>query len=230
MKQIVTQAIVLARTNYGEADRILTVLTPDHGKRRLLAKGVRKSKSKMAGGIELFSVAEISYIQGKGDIDTLTSSRLGKHYDGIAKHIERTMTGYDLLKLLNRSTEDQPEAEYFTLLQQLLVSLHDHTVNLDVVRLWFYAQLLQMAGHAPNLQTDTSGTKLDPNKTYLFSYEDMAFTDHPNGTFTAKDIKFLRLLFGRNQPEVLQKIADISVLLPASMQLVRTVVPNHIKM
>ena len=47
MKQVVTKAIVLARTNYGEADRIVSVLTADKGKVRLLAKGVRKIKSKM---------------------------------------------------------------------------------------------------------------------------------------------------------------------------------------
>ena len=41
MKQLVSQAVVLSRTDYGEADRILTLLTPDQGKLRLLAKGVR---------------------------------------------------------------------------------------------------------------------------------------------------------------------------------------------
>ena len=45
-----TQAIVLRRTNYGEADRILQLLTPE-GKKSVMAKGVRKEKSKLAGGI-----------------------------------------------------------------------------------------------------------------------------------------------------------------------------------
>ena len=57
MKQLVTEVIILARTDYGEADRILTVLSPEYGKLRLLAKGVRRVKSKLAGGIELFSVS-----------------------------------------------------------------------------------------------------------------------------------------------------------------------------
>ncbi|MCA9330182.1 DNA repair protein RecO, partial [Candidatus Saccharibacteria bacterium] len=62
MKQIVTVGIVLARINYGEADRIVTILTPDHGKIRLLARGVRKIKSRLAGGIELFSINDLTYI------------------------------------------------------------------------------------------------------------------------------------------------------------------------
>jgi len=51
MKRINTHGIVLARTDFGEADRILTFLTPDNGKVKAIAKGVRKQKSKMAGGI-----------------------------------------------------------------------------------------------------------------------------------------------------------------------------------
>ena len=53
MKQQTTKAIVLRRTNYGEADRIVTFLTPV-GKIRAMVKGVRGSKGKWAGGIGLF--------------------------------------------------------------------------------------------------------------------------------------------------------------------------------
>lgn len=67
MNQIVTKGIVLSRTEFGEADRIITVLTTDHGKIRLIAKGVRRIKSKSAGGIELFSVSDITYIPGRRD-------------------------------------------------------------------------------------------------------------------------------------------------------------------
>lgn len=48
-----TQAIVLRRTNYGESDRILNLLTPE-GKVSVIARGVRKEKSRLAGSIELF--------------------------------------------------------------------------------------------------------------------------------------------------------------------------------
>ena len=54
-----TQAIVLRRTNYGEADRILKVITPQ-GQRSIMAKGVRREKSKLAGGIELFAISDMT--------------------------------------------------------------------------------------------------------------------------------------------------------------------------
>jgi DNA repair protein RecO (recombination protein O) len=229
VKQVITTGIVLARTNYQEADRIITVLTPDQGKIRLLAKGVRKSKSKMAGGIELFSVAEISFIWGKGDISTLTSSRLKHHYVHIAKDITRTMLGYDLIKLLNKTIEDEPEPEYFELLQAALEALNDNSITQDVIKLWFYAQLLRLAGHSPNLQSDTTDHALDQSQTYIFSYDDMAFTAHHSGSFTADYIKLLRLVFGGNPPHILQQVGGIQNLVPACLQLVQTILPNHLR-
>src|SRR4051812_30345333 len=105
MRQIVTKGIVLSRTDFGEADRILTVLTPNEGKISLMAKGVRKIKSKLAGGIELFSISSITFIPGRGEVGTLISSRLDIHFSNIVRDINRTMLGYDMLKLINRVTE-----------------------------------------------------------------------------------------------------------------------------
>ena len=69
MKRYTDQAIVLKRVDYAEADRIVQVITRENGKRSLMARGVRRAKSKLAGGIELFSVSSITAIVGKGDIE-----------------------------------------------------------------------------------------------------------------------------------------------------------------
>ncbi|MBP7821189.1 DNA repair protein RecO, partial [Candidatus Saccharibacteria bacterium] len=74
MNTIVDKAVVLRRTNYGEADRIVSFLTENNGKITCLAKGVRKQKSKMAGGIEPYCQVEITFIKGRGGMATLTSS------------------------------------------------------------------------------------------------------------------------------------------------------------
>ena len=68
MNNSTTQAIILKRINFGEADRILTAITPEYGKISILAKGVRRSKSKLAGGLELFSVTDIGFINGKSNL------------------------------------------------------------------------------------------------------------------------------------------------------------------
>ena len=74
-----TRAVVLRRTNYGESDRILNFLTPT-GKVSALARGVRKEKSRLAGGIELFTVSDVVIHQGRGSLGTLTSAKMLNFY------------------------------------------------------------------------------------------------------------------------------------------------------
>lgn len=209
MKQILTQGIVLSRTDYGEADRIITVLTPEQGKLRLMARGVRKNKSKLAGGIELFSVSDLTYIAGRGEIGTLVSSRLDTHYGQIVKDIARVQLGYELIKVLNKATEDNPEPFYFELLSQSFAALDDPSINLDLVKTWFEAQLIKQAGHQPNLTIDNTGQKLVADQIYNFDFDSMSFAPHPKGRFNADHIKTLRLLIGNNNPANLSKISGI---------------------
>lgn len=213
MKQLLTQGIVLGRIDYGEADRIITILTPDYGKLSLMAKGVRRVKSRLAGGIELFSVSDITFIRGRGEVGTLISTRLKKHYGHITESIERVQLAYDLIKILNKVTEDEPESEYFELLEQTFVALDDAWVANEVVRLWFFAQLLRLGGHAPNLNSDTIGHKLEATEKYNFDFEAMTFAAAPRGRFKAEHIKVLRLLFGKHAPRQIQSVGGTSALL-----------------
>ncbi|HXR50355.1 MAG TPA: DNA repair protein RecO [Verrucomicrobiae bacterium] len=227
MNQLITKGIILSRIDYGEADRIITLLTPDHGKLRLMARGVRKVKSKLAGGIELFSVSDITFIQGRGEIGTLVSTRLVKHYSEIVKHIERVQLGYDLIKLLNKATEDNPETVYFDLLQQTFEALDDSSIELELIKAWFEAQLLKEAGHAPNLQLDTTGQKLTIDQAYNFDYDSMAFALQDSGSFTAAHIKALRLLFQQNIL-ALKQVDGLLEVLPDVRGLVRTFAQTYL--
>lgn len=225
VNQLRTLGIVLNRVEYGEADRIITVLTPDAGKLALMAKGVRRVKSKLAGGIELFSVSEITYIKGRGSVSTLVSARLQTHYGTIVLDIERTMAGYELIKILHKVTEDEVEATYFELLKQAFIALDDPRISIGLIQAWFSARLLSLAGHMPNLTTDTSGDKLVPTRHYDFNFEHVALerTQSDEAIFDTNTIKFCRLLFSSNSPQVIHKVtgcdAYVSKLLPLIVSL-----------
>jgi len=227
--QIQTLGIVLTRTDFQEADRILTIITPNFGKQRVIAKGVRRQKSKLAGGIELFSVSEISILRGRGELGTLVSTRLKKHYGKIVADINRTMLGYDLIKLLNKATEDEPEEDYFNLLVTLFESLNDFSLSQDIIMLWFYSQIMRLSGHSPNLHTAVDGQPLQPGSTYMFDYESMSLVQHPEGSIKADHIKFLRIVFNGNTPATLQKITGAEGLAPQLLQIIKTALPNHIR-
>lgn len=210
MNRYVTQGIVLTRTDFGEADRIITFLTPDHGKIKAMAKGVRRSKSKLAGGVELFSVSDLTILVGKGDIDTLMSSRLSTHYGDIVKDIAATQTGFEFLKLINKTTEDQPEPAYFNLLKQTLESLNDSKLPPLVTALWADMHLLKLAGHMPDLRSDLSGAKLTESKSYDFHLDAMRFApkEGKDGAYTTDHIKFLRLGFAAATAQVLAHVEE----------------------
>ncbi len=224
MRQQVTSAIILRRTDYGEADRILLLLTPGHGKLSLLAKGVRRVKSKLAGGIELFSVSEVTFIKGRGELGTLVSTRLIKHYGQIVADLSRTMLGYELIKQLHKATEDEPEPAYFTLLQEAFEALNDPAISLELTKSWFEAGLLRLAGHTPNLQTDTAGNKLDATYAYQFNFDQVAFAvvAEGRGPFGASHIKFLRLLFEGHSVQTLAHIQGGTQLAQQCSPLVQT--------
>jgi DNA repair protein RecO (recombination protein O) len=218
--QIVTTGIVLARTDFQEADRILTMLTPDHGKLRVIAKGVRRQRSKLAGGIELFSVSHVSVLPGRGELGTLISARLDTYYGQIVNDIQRTMQGYEFLRRLHKLTEDAVEPEYYHLLVIILDALNTPIVSLEVIQLWFDAQLLGLTGHQPNLQTDITGQKLSTGQQYVFDFDNMCFSSSPQGTIAPEHIKFLRLAFASPRPALLQQVTGLANILPAASQLV----------
>jgi DNA repair protein RecO (recombination protein O) len=210
MKQLTTRAIVLSRTDFGEADRIITVLTPDYGKLSLMAKGVRRQKSKLAGGIELFSVSDITYLPGRGSVSTLVSARLRHHYGDIVKDLVRVQLGYELTKRLHKTTEDNPEERYFYLLDHTYSALNSRAIDTQLIAAWFQAQLLRMAGHTPNLQTDINGMQLKPDQTYRLSIEDMTLLPDEHGTIDKGVIQVLRLLFGNHTPEVIARVRGVA--------------------
>lgn len=229
MKQLLTTGIILSRTDYGEADRILTVLTPDKGKLRLMARGVRRVKSKLAGGIELFSTSHITYIEGKSELGTLISTRLVRHYGHIVQDIDRVQLGYELIKLLNKATEDHPEGEYYQLLEQAFAALDDPEITPQLIKTAFEARLVRLAGHTPNLTTDTDGRKLDPETAYGFDHDAMAFVPRDSGAYDAGHIKTLRLLFADHQLTDLAKVRGIDEQLTATAPLVRTMLTSYVR-
>lgn len=212
MKPIRTKAIVLRRTNYGEADRILQLLTPEHGKLSVIAKGVRREKSKLAGGVELFAICDVSIIPGKGDMGTLTSSRLDTFYAHILEEYDRLQFGYEAIKQITRAVEEVAEPAFFELLRTTYESLDNAEVSEKVTSTWFWLQLAILLGVGLNLSTDDNGMKLIEESRYNFSEEAMTFSYHERGRFTTEHIKLLRLLSAQ-PPAVAQHVQGIEELI-----------------
>lgn len=188
-----TQSIVLARTNFGEADRIVTFITRDYGKVRVIAKGVRKERSKLAGGIELFSVSDISFVEGRGELATLTGARLLTYYDTFMNDLAKVDFAYTCIKQLNKFTPDDVGEEYFILLQQLFMALNEPQLALVKAQIWWYVQFCNVNGHALNLENTIMGDPFSEDQKYVFDSEHAGFLASEKGDFNSNHIKLLRL-------------------------------------
>ncbi len=218
-----THAIVLRRTNYGESDRILNLLTPE-GKIAVLARGVRKAKSRLAGGIELFSMADVVIHQGRANLGTLTSAKMLRFYGGILTDVSRLELAGTLLKRLDRVAEQVPSPEHFTILQQALSALDQGLAN-DLVSTWFTLNLARANGEETNLLRDTAGVELNPSLTYRWDSIESALCPDLQGRVGVKEIKLARFLSSNplvwatkieNLPAILPPVYEITKILDKS--------------
>ncbi len=222
MQTIRTKAIILRRTNYGEADRILNFITPEHGKMSAIAKGIRKAKSKLAGGLELFATCDVTVLQGKSDLGTISSARLDTFYGDILKDYDRMQLAYDLVKLINRAAETVSEPDFYYLLQGSLAYLNELNVDFRIVELWFRLRFAAILGVGLNVVSDFRGKPLNADEQYDFDFADMAFVPRPRGAFGEEHIKFLRLANAKN-PAILRQVSGVEGVIDDCLRLLRTV-------
>lgn len=208
-----TRAIVLRRTNYGEADRILKLLTP-LGQRSVIAKGVRREKSKLAGGIELFAVSDIVATSTKSsDLGVLTSARLVQFYRHILEDYDRLQFGYEVINLVSRATDSVDDEGWFTVLEQVYEGLDHKDVAMQLVQSWFYVHYAELTGYELSLERDVLGNKLDAQKRYMYDVSERGLRPSEQGDLTADHIKYLRLIAAKSLATVAQ-IGGVEAILP----------------
>ncbi len=219
MKTTRTKAIVLRRTNYGEADRIVQLITPD-GRQNVMARGVRKEKSKLAGGIELFAVSDVVIGEGKGDLGVLTSAKLDHFYRHILEDYDRLQFGYTAVKLVARASETVNEPEWFDLLQETIAGLDVLTIPLPLIETWFYMRYAALLGHDLNLELDIDGEQLQVDASYRYDMAEQGLRKVRSGELSSEHIKLLRLIASRPL-KVLIQIGGVGALLPECLRVVR---------
>jgi DNA repair protein RecO (recombination protein O) len=162
-----TEAVVIRRSDFGEADRVLTLLTPQ-GKRRVVAKGVRKTTSRLAGHIELFTHATMLLAVGR-NLDIVTQSAIRESFDVLRGDLERIGAAYYAAELIDRMTEDEDEnTRAFELVVGTLRAL-DGTRATDLVLRHYELHLLDTLGYRPQLHECAVCQELLTEETRHFS-------------------------------------------------------------
>lgn len=141
-----TTAIIIGRHNFGEADRIIVLLTPERGVIRAVAKGVRRIKSKLAGHLELFCETELMLAEGR-NLDIITSARL-QNYRDLTGSYDTMRLAYLMSEMTNRLSGEGEQPGLYNLVQESLVGLQEPLI---ITELWFKLRLLDQLGYRPQL-------------------------------------------------------------------------------
>lgn len=145
-----TEGVILRRSDVGEADRILTLYTPERGKIRLLAKGVRRPSSRLAGHVELLAHSTFLVARGR-NLDIITQAQTQQAFAALRQDLERIGWGCYIAELLERMAPEQEEnyPAYLLLLEAL--DLLDQGGNGEMIARSFEAHLLGYMGYRPQL-------------------------------------------------------------------------------
>lgn len=151
-----TEAIVLRSIRYGEADRILHLYTPDHGRLGAIAKGARRARSRFGARLEPFFQIGVVLHEGRGDLYTVTGVDTIDARAGLRESAQSLDAAARACDAVNRLFEtDEPHPEVFALLANELTLLASFAPHAPAARsenaLAFRLKLLLAAGIVPQL-------------------------------------------------------------------------------
>lgn len=118
-----TEAIVLKRRNFSEADRILVLYTRKFGKINAIAKGARRMTSKKGGSLELLNWCDLSMAVGQ-NLDLVLESQVKRSFLPVKHNLFKTSLAYQLIEVVDNLTiEHQPSNKLFNFLLEALANL-----------------------------------------------------------------------------------------------------------
>ena len=193
---------MLRKLDYGEADRIFTLLTRTHGKVGAIAKGVRRPESKLGPSLELYGHVDVLLARGRGDLDVVAQvQRLPG--TRIAAEVERMSHAALIAELAERVCEDRHPVD--GVYELTVTALEELARESDPRRAsaYFLMSALDLLGYAPQLSVCASCEKPLPAKPAAFSPSAGGFLcdrdDLGMPTTSLAAIKVLRLMAAGDQ-------------------------------
>lgn len=180
-----TQAIILKRRDFGEADRLITLLSPDYGKIQAVAKGARKATSSKTGHVELFTRADVLISKGR-DLDILVQAQMVEPFLRLREDL--TLGAYanycvELLDRFTSGTEDHMP-HLFALLDTTLARICNENDVRRVVR-YYELRLLDAVGFRPQLTNCVITQELLMPEDQFFSFSEGGVVTPEGAQYTA---------------------------------------------
>ncbi len=169
MPTYATEAIVLRRLDFGEADRILTLLTRSQGKIRAIAKGVRRPRSRSAAHLDLFVHSRMLLARGR-NLDVVAQCERLHDAGYIAGNLMRTGYASLVAEVADKVLEERhPVSDVFELVADVLHRLNQPECEPRAEAGYFLMRILNVLGYAPQLQQCVHCERVLPESPLRFS-------------------------------------------------------------
>ncbi len=206
-----TDAIIIGRTDYGEADRILRIITPDEGKQAAIAKGTRRLKSRSGGHLELFGEVSLMLATGR-NMSVVASAQVKWYPHDLTGDYDRLGLAYMTATMIDRLIEENhPQPEVYNCLREALHSL-DTGAGGVYFELWYKLRLVRLLGYQPELKACAICGSSSSKSDYWFSAEKGGIVDETcrasiDQAISHSTIKLWRLLLDESYATI-RSIAD----------------------
>jgi DNA repair protein RecO (recombination protein O) len=168
-----TQGFVFKRRDLGEADRVFSLFTRDFGRIEVTGKAIRKIVSKLRSGIEMFSLSEVEFVQGK-TAKTLTDAIALKRFGKIVTNPEKIAFALEISEVIECFVKGQEldEAIWETILDAFSTLNEADTKNVSMAYFYFLWNFLDVLGYKPEISSCAiCGQKLHPYALYFSNRE-----------------------------------------------------------
>lgn len=170
-----TEGFVFKKEDRLEADRVFSVFTKDFGRIEIFGKAIRKITSKLKGGIEIFSLSEIEFIQGKNK-KTLTDTLFIERFKNIQEVPEKFEVANRISKLVDNFIKGEEQDQViFYLLNETFSKLNNCSLSntqCSLIYYYFFWNFVSVLGYGPEIsKCAVCQQKLNPHSLYFSNKE-----------------------------------------------------------
>jgi DNA repair protein RecO (recombination protein O) len=161
------RGVVLRTIRLGEADRIVTLMTEQHGKVRAVAKGVRRTKSKFGSRLEPLSHVALLGWQGRGDLDIVNQAEVIDTFRAVREDLDRMAAAMSMLEVVDQiGQERHGNPRLYEMLVGAIGALAAE--NSPMIAPAFFLKVLALEGSAPVLEVCVSCGEQDADLLVAF--------------------------------------------------------------
>ncbi len=225
MKELQDEGVVLRTYNSGESDRVVVLWTRHFGKIRALAKGIRKTTSRLGGTLEALAHVDVDLVKTRGELYIVRHVQHRSRLVTLRSSYDRISAGYAVVEVIDAiPADDLADEGIFDLVARVLLALDDESINPQLVPAAFDFRLLAHDGSAPVVDECVNCASAGPLVAFDASVGGTLCGSCRSGhAISAEALGLLRRLLGGDLAAVLREAAprgagDVTALAQESIE------------